>query len=64
MGGPELAEHLLLIRPETQVLFMSGHKSAEDLKEGMHFLNARFLGKPFNPKSLSEAVRGMLDTCA
>lgn len=60
MSGPELAEQLLLHRPETQVLFMSGNRQPEDLRDGMALLNARFLGKPFNPKVLSEVVRDSL----
>lgn len=60
MSGPELAEQLLLHRPNTQVLFMSGNRQPEDLRDGMALLNARFLGKPFNPKVLSEVVRDSL----
>jgi hypothetical protein len=39
---------------------MSGNRQPDDLKEGMALLNARFLGKPFNPKLLSEVVRESL----
>ena len=60
MSGPELAEQLLLHRPDTQVLFMSGNRHPDDLREGMLLLGARFLGKPFNPKILSEIVRESL----
>lgn len=60
MSGPELAEQLLLHRPATQVLFMSGNRHPDDLREGMALLGARFLGKPFNPKLLSEVVRESL----
>lgn len=61
MSGPELAEQLLLHRPGTQVLFMSGNRHPDDLRDGMALLNARFLGKPFNPKVLSEVVRESLE---
>lgn len=60
MSGPELAEQLLLHRPTTQVLFMSGNRHPDDLQEGMALLNAKFLGKPFNPRVLSEVVRESL----
>lgn len=60
MSGPELAEQLLLHRPATQVLFMSGNRHPDDLQDGMALLNARFLGKPFNPRMLSEVVRESL----
>lgn len=60
MSGPELAEQLLLYRPQTQVLFMSGNRASEDMREGMVLLNARFLGKPFNPSLLQQSVREAL----
>jgi two-component system, cell cycle sensor histidine kinase and response regulator CckA len=62
MSGPELAEQLLQHRPRTQVLFMSGNHSEEQMLEGMCLLNARFLGKPFNPKALGAAVKEVLNT--
>ena len=60
MSGPELAEQLLLYRPETQVLFMSGNRQEEDMREGICLLNARFLGKPFNPAVLRQVVKESL----
>ena len=60
MSGPELAEQVLLNRPETQVLFMSGNRQPEDLFNDMCLLNARFLGKPFNPSKLHHTVREVL----
>lgn len=60
MSGPELAEQLLQHRPATHVLFMSGNRHPEDLEDGLSALNARFLGKPFNPRILSEVVRESL----
>jgi DNA-binding NtrC family response regulator len=60
MSGPELAEQVLLRRPETQVLFMSGNRQPEDLFNDMCLLNARFLGKPFNPSTLHHTVRQCL----
>lgn len=63
MGGPELAERLLLQRPATQVLFMSGMRTEESMREGLLVLGAQFLGKPFNPKMLAGKVREILDTC-
>ena len=60
MSGPELAEQLLLYRPETQVLFMSGNRHPEELRDDLCLLNAKFMGKPFNPRQLHETVRGAL----
>jgi two-component system, cell cycle sensor histidine kinase and response regulator CckA len=60
MSGPELAEQMLLYRPETQVLFMSGNRQPEDLQNDLVLLNAQFMGKPFNPKQLNQTVRQVL----
>jgi DNA-binding NtrC family response regulator len=60
MSGPELAEQVLLHRPETHVLFMSGNRQPEDLFNDMCLLNARFLGKPFNPGTLRHTVEEAL----
>ena len=60
MSGPELAEQMLLYRPETQVLFMSGNKQPDDLRNDICLFNAQFLGKPFNPKMLEHTVRQVL----
>jgi DNA-binding NtrC family response regulator len=60
MSGPELAEQMLLYRPRTQVLFMSGNRQPEDLFNDMCILNAQFMGKPFNPSQLNQTVRQVL----
>ena len=60
MSGPELAEQVLLHRADTQVLFMSGNRPAEDMRDGLCLLGARFLGKPFNPTMLRQTVREAL----
>ncbi|MEO7424389.1 MAG: response regulator [Fibrobacteria bacterium] len=60
MSGPELAEQMLLYRPETQVLFMSGNRQPEDLRNDLCLLNAQFLGKPFNPTMLKQTVQQVL----
>ena len=62
MSGPELAEQMLLFRPETQVLFMSGNRQPDDLRNDMCLLNAQFLEKPFNPKTLQHTVQQVLGT--
>jgi CheY-like chemotaxis protein len=62
--GPELAEQLLVLRPEIQVLFTSGRRNEDDLQEGLCLLHAHFLQKPFNPKSLCGAVETALQAAA
>ena len=62
MTGPELAEQLLVFRPEIQVLFTSGRRNEEGIQEGLCLLNAHFLPKPFNPKVLEQAVDHALES--
>ena len=60
MGGPELANTLLLSRPELKVIFMSGYTNQavdnDTLKPDTNFLQ-----KPFTPGSLVRKVREILD---
>lgn len=60
LSGPDLARKLLEFRPDTVVLFTSGHLDAsvdgEELPVG-----AAFLPKPFTSVSLRLAVRDLLD---
>ena len=54
MDGVELANHLLLERPATKVLLVSGYSS---LKVPYEF---PLLKKPFSPMDLLEAIRKIL----
>ena len=61
MSGPELAEHLVKIRPGLKVLFTSGY-----LEEPVPFLNgagenSNFIQKPFSYDQLVQKVRSILD---
>ena len=59
-SGPELAERMLALRPETRVLFMSGY--ADDaLLARVSGTTAAFLAKPFAPDALATSVRAVLD---
>ena len=61
IGGPALAERLLLERPGLRVLFMSGY-SDEDISLALDAVpGATFLAKPFDIEALTRAVRGALD---
>jgi two-component system, cell cycle sensor histidine kinase and response regulator CckA len=64
ISGPELAEQLLVIRPDIQVLFTSGRRDDGQMPEELALLNARFLPKPFNPKALETAVEQALAQAA
>lgn len=62
MSGRELAQHLLVIKPDLKVLFISGY--ADDVgitgpdDRGSAFA---FLQKPFTPEVLARTVRDLLD---
>jgi two-component system, cell cycle sensor histidine kinase and response regulator CckA len=61
MGGEELAEHLIRIRPGVEILFMSGY--AED-QHKLPMPGGRapfFAGKPFRPVEFLAKVRSILD---
>ena len=61
LGGRELAESALKLRPGLKVLFMSGHTPDVVLKEGVQKGTA-FLQKPFTPVALAQKVRETLDS--
>jgi len=61
LGGRELAERALRLRPAMKVLFMSGHTEDIVLREGIQ-KGAAFLQKPFTPKGLAQKVRETLDS--
>ena len=63
LGGRDLAEQILATRPDTKVLFMSGHTQDVILKEGIQ-AGAPFLQKPFAPIELAQKVRQTLDSRA
>lgn len=75
MSGKELAEHLKPLRPEMNVLFISGY-SEEQLggmgnraslpgelsdRDGSGSFGEAFLPKPFSPKTLAAKVREVLE---
>jgi len=75
MSGKELAEHLKPLRPEMNVLFISGY-SEEQLggmgnraslpsefpdRDGSGAFGDAFLPKPFSPKTLASKVREVLE---
>jgi two-component system cell cycle sensor histidine kinase/response regulator CckA len=61
MTGHELARRLRLARPETRVLFMSGHSEEAITLRGDVAAGAAFMRKPFAPETLARTVRGILD---
>jgi two-component system cell cycle sensor histidine kinase/response regulator CckA len=63
MSGPELAQHLRSMRPEVEVLFVSGY-SVDEVEHLRLPDGAAFLQKPFRPETLLEKARELLATSA
>jgi PAS domain S-box-containing protein len=61
LSGPELAQQLLASRPRVRVLYMSGYTNGLVSPQGVLTEQTTFLGKPFTPAELAQAVRGLLD---
>jgi PAS domain S-box-containing protein len=61
MSGPELAERLRELRPETRVMYISGYVGNALVQEAARRHGARLLAKPFSADTLADAVRQALD---
>jgi two-component system, cell cycle sensor histidine kinase and response regulator CckA len=61
MGSVELANQLSAIRPETRVLFTSGHPDQLLVHQRTSGSNTQFIQKPFAPAALSRKVREVLE---
>jgi two-component system, cell cycle sensor histidine kinase and response regulator CckA len=61
MGGRELAERLAEIRPESEVLFVSGYTAESVMRQQVLDNGVHFLQKPFTPAALGRKVRKILD---
>jgi two-component system, cell cycle sensor histidine kinase and response regulator CckA len=62
MGGVELAEHMLALRPDLRVLFISGYAADTVPTTDGAGRPLYFLEKPFSPARFAEYVRHVLDT--
>jgi two-component system cell cycle sensor histidine kinase/response regulator CckA len=61
MGGRELAQHLITIKPDLRILFMSGYTDDVGILAGHEQGTSGFLQKPFTPELLARTVRKILD---
>jgi signal transduction histidine kinase len=61
MSGPEVAEKLHSLRPDTKVLYMSGYPDHPVFEQGKALIENAFLPKPFTPNVLAKKVREVLD---
>jgi PAS domain S-box-containing protein len=62
VGGRELAEQLLALHPEMQVLYLSGYTDDAIVRHGILQESVNFLQKPFSSAVLARKVREVLDT--
>jgi two-component system, cell cycle sensor histidine kinase and response regulator CckA len=61
MGGRALLEELAVLRPETQMLFISGYSNDAAIRRDGLATTIHFLQKPFAPSALADKVRQVLD---
>jgi two-component system, cell cycle sensor histidine kinase and response regulator CckA len=61
MSGSEMAALLLIDRPDTKILFMSGYTDDTIVRHGVLDAGIAFLQKPLTPDGLVRKVREVLD---
>jgi two-component system, cell cycle sensor histidine kinase and response regulator CckA len=61
MSGRQLADSLVLTRPDIRILFMSGYTDEAILRHNVLEASIAFLQKPFSPTGLARKVREVLD---
>jgi CheY-like chemotaxis protein len=64
IGGRELAERVLRIRPSLPVLFMSGYTDDAIVRHGLLDEKLNFIQKPFDSSGVARKVREVLDAHA
>jgi two-component system, cell cycle sensor histidine kinase and response regulator CckA len=62
MGGKELVQRLLAVKPGIRVMLMSGYTDDDSLRGDLAAARYVFLQKPFSAKQVVAAVRELLDS--
>ena len=60
MSGPDLAERLRQLRPETKIIYTSGYGEGAGVALRRREEDATYLKKPFSPKDLRSTVEQLL----
>jgi PAS domain S-box-containing protein len=61
MSGHELSDRLSSLRPEIEILYMTGHTNGAIIHHGVLEPGVNLLQKPFTPEGLARKVREVLD---
>ena len=61
LNGRQLAEKLILLHPETRILYTSGYTANVIVHRGVLDEGLAFLSKPYTPQSLAAKLRELLD---
>jgi DNA-binding NarL/FixJ family response regulator len=62
IGGRELAEQLLVLRPQMRVLLMSGYTEDPRVLSAVNDASVGFYQKPITPDALIAMVRSVLQS--
>ena len=60
MGGREMADRMRVVRPNSQLLFVSGFTDDEALRQGIVITGSAYLQKPFSPAALVAKIGELL----
>lgn len=64
MSGRQLADHLILKRPDIKILFTSGYTDDTVVRHGALEPGVAFIQKPYRPKALARKIREILGPAA